>query len=74
MSPFTLGKGKYKHRISEDPDFKKSPHVMRSYRLDQETINALDHMVKLKGMNRSALVRLIVQKAHEEMTNAEHMA
>jgi hypothetical protein len=69
MSPFDEGSGKHKHRVSEDTRF-KAPKRCQSYNLDEATIAGLAELAQDHGCNKSAMIRILVQKA-QEMSNAQ---
>ncbi len=74
MSPFNLGKGKYKHRIANDPGFKGEKLRPTGFSLDQTTRDHIEDIAIQMNTNRSAALRRIIQKVYEEMGNAEHVA
>ena len=73
---FKLGTGKYKHRIAEDPDpqsNRRGPEKKlkkarpQCFILDQSTIDGITELGIAQNLNKSALIRTLVQKAQEEM-------
>jgi DNA invertase Pin-like site-specific DNA recombinase len=70
MSPFDLGKGKYKHRVSDDQTARVAKRV-QSYNLDEATIAGIAKLARERGCNKSSLVRILVHKELEMSNEAD---